>query len=89
MFLETHCATDVSPEISAARYYRGRSLHDDLTNVWSPNELCLRDMLSDCSFSVERAELVADRCFVACRISENSEGAYKLRLAYGLVPRGQ
>jgi len=32
LFIESHYARDVAPEVSAARYYRDRTLNNDLTN---------------------------------------------------------
>lgn len=87
LFLETHCAVELTPEISAARYYREASLNKDLTNFWSPNVLCLNDMLHDAAFDVERGETwdKADRYFAACRINQDQARLRKLRLAYGLM----
>jgi tRNA (mo5U34)-methyltransferase len=89
MFLETHCAAELTPEISAARYYREDTLNQDMTNFWSPNALCLRDMLYDCAFDVKRDETWAEggphRYFAECRISKDPARARKLRLAYGLL----
>jgi tRNA (mo5U34)-methyltransferase len=66
MFLETDCANEVAQEFALARYYRGSSLNNDITNFWSPNALCLRDMLYDRGFDVSRMDTWADRCFAAC-----------------------
>lgn len=87
LFLETHCAVELTPEISAARYYREDTLNGDVTNFWSPNVLCLQDMLHDAGFDVERGETWegADRYFVAARINEDPARRRKLELAYGLV----
>jgi tRNA (mo5U34)-methyltransferase len=86
LFLETHCANDFSPEVAAARYYRGATLNQDMSNFWSPNAHCVRDMLHDAAFDVEREEAWEDRYFAACRISHDDERLYKLRLAYSLAP---
>jgi tRNA (mo5U34)-methyltransferase len=87
MFLETHCAAELAPEISAARYYREDTLNHDVTNFWSPNPLCLKDMLHDAAFDLERGGTWADgdRYFAACRINQDEARTRKLRLAYGLL----
>ena len=87
LFLETHCAAGFSPGVSAARYYRGSSLNNDLTNFWSPNPECLRDMLYDAGFDLVREEAwSADRYFAASQISHDYVRAYKMHLGYSLVP---
>jgi tRNA (mo5U34)-methyltransferase len=86
MFLETHCANGFSPETAAARYYRESTLNNDLTNFWSPNPLCLRDMLYDVGFDVCRQETWADRCFAVCNAVRHDRRAYKLKIAYGHLP---
>lgn len=88
MFLETHCAVELTPEISAARYYREDTLNHDVTNFWSPNALCLKDMLYDAAFDLERGGTWADgdRYFAACRINQDQARTRKLQLAYGLLP---
>ena len=87
LFLETHCANDFSPEAAAARYYRGTTLNQDATNFWSPNARCVRDMLHDAAFDVERDEAWGDRYFAACTFNEGPMRLYKLRLAYALAPQ--
>ena len=86
MFVETHCAIDFAPETAAARYYREATLNGDFTNFWSPNPICLRDMLFDAAFDVERSETWGDRYFAACRVSNDPSRMRKLSIAYGLVP---
>lgn len=85
MFLETHCANELSPNVAAARYYRERTLNDDRTNFWSPNALCLRDMLYEAAFNIEHDETWGDRYFAHCRISGSLWRSQKLKLAYGLM----
>jgi tRNA (mo5U34)-methyltransferase len=57
MFLETHCANDFSPDLAAARFYRESTLENDRTNFWSPNALCIRDMLCETAFTIEHDEI--------------------------------
>ena len=89
MFLETHCAADLAVETAVARYYRERTLNNDLTNFWSPNVACLRGMLYDCAFDVEHDETWSEgdshRYFAACRANSDPVRKEKLRLAYGLL----
>jgi tRNA (mo5U34)-methyltransferase len=85
LFLETHCAVGFTPGIAAARYYRGEALNNDLTNFWSPNPECLRDVLYDTLFDIESEEMWGDRYFAACRTNEDPARAYKMQLGYGLI----
>lgn len=87
MFLETSCAAEFAPEIPAARYFREKTMNEDLTNFWSPNIPCIHDMLYDSAFDVTHGTLWADgdRYLAACRVNEHPARLYKLRLAYGLV----
>jgi tRNA (mo5U34)-methyltransferase len=84
LFLETHCCRDFPGEIPVARYWRARTLNNDYTNFWSPTAQCVKDMLLDAGFEIERAEGWAERYFAAARASGDSEAAVKLRLAYGI-----
>ena len=86
MFLETHCANEVAQEFALARYYRGSTLNNDITNFWSPNALCLRDMLRDTGFDVSRQETWGDRCFAACTPALDEDRSYKVTVAYSHVP---
>lgn len=40
-----------SPNEPVMRYHLGAELDNDPTNFWSPNELCLRNMLTDIGFT--------------------------------------
>jgi tRNA (mo5U34)-methyltransferase len=83
LLLETHYAGAFSPEISAARYYRGDSLAGDITNFWSPNRLCVLDMLHDAGFDPVRDEGWTDRLFVEATVSNDPGRSYKMDVAYG------
>src|ERR1051326_4984438 len=85
MFLETHCGKDMSSDLSLARYYRENTLNNDVSNFWSPNAPCVRDMLYDTGFDIERDETYGDRYFAACRVDERHDRAFKMRLAYSLI----
>ncbi len=52
MYLESHCSSVLTPDIAAARYYRGSELANDMTNFWSPNVKCITDMAHDCAFDL-------------------------------------
>lgn len=86
LFVETQCAVDMSPEIPAVRYYRQRTLNDDITNFWSLTPSCLAAMLHDTAFDVDRQETWGDRSFVACRTNQEPTRSRKMQLAYGLLP---
>src|SRR5215469_2874966 len=53
LILETLIATDLGEE-PRARYHPEASLNNDLTNFWSPNLACVRSMLTDVGFVLER-----------------------------------
>ena len=83
LFLETHSENDFCPDIAAARYYQGASLAGDITNFWSPNRLCVLDMLRDAGFVPNRDDAWGDRLMVEARAAEDFG---KLRIAYGNFP---
>jgi tRNA (mo5U34)-methyltransferase len=85
LFLETHSDNLFCPGFPAARYHKGTSLAGDLTNFWSPNELCVLDMLHDAGFDVVRHETWGDRLFAEAAISTDPARSYKMDLAYGTV----
>ena len=53
LVLETLVATDLGEE-PLARYHPEASLNNDQTNFWSPNLACVRSMLADVGFVLER-----------------------------------
>lgn len=83
LFLETHSENAFCPDIAAARYYQGASLAGDITNFWSPNRLCVLDMLRDAGFVPDRDEAWGDRLLVKAKAGQDLR---KLRIAYGSVP---
>jgi tRNA (mo5U34)-methyltransferase len=47
----------ISPELESIpimQFYPGDSLNDDPSNAWAPNQACLRAMLEESGFAVER-----------------------------------
>ncbi len=85
IFIETHSENDFCRDVAAARYYQGSTLANDHTNFWSPNRLCVLDMLHDTGFDVERDEAWGDRLFVTAKAVEtHGERSLKMRRGYGL-----
>jgi tRNA (mo5U34)-methyltransferase len=87
LFLETHSENDFCRDIAAARYYKGSTLANDLTNFWAPNRLGVLDMLYDAGFDVERDEAWwGQRLFVAAKAVETQgQRSEKMRLGYGRI----
>ena len=85
LFLETHSDNEFCPDFPAARYHKGTSLSGDLTNFWSPNPLCVLDMLYDAGFNVVRHETWGDRLFAEAVVSSDPGRSYKMDLAYGTI----
>ena len=86
IYVETHSENDFCRDIAAARYYKGSTLAGDHTNFWSPNRLCVLDMLHDTGFNPVRHESWGDRLFVAAKAVEaHGERRQKMRLAYGRI----
>jgi tRNA (mo5U34)-methyltransferase len=83
LLLETHSDNEFCPGVAAARYYKGASLAGDLTNFWSPNTLCVLDMLHDAGFDVVRHDAWTDRMFAEAVISNEPARSTKLNIAYG------
>jgi tRNA (mo5U34)-methyltransferase len=55
---------DISPEleeIPLMQFYPGGALNDDPTNVWAPNQACLRAMLEETGFAVDRELRIGQR----------------------------
>ena len=86
LFVETHCENAFRPDIASARYYKGTTLAGDPTNFWSPNRLCVLDMLEDAGFRIDRDEAWGDRLFVACtKATPGPHSSWKLGQAYGTL----
>ena len=86
MFVETHSENDFCPDIPAARYYSGATLANDHTNFWTPNRLCVLDMLHDTNFDVVRDEAWGQRLFVEARsVPVQGLRLQKMQLGYGLL----
>jgi tRNA (mo5U34)-methyltransferase len=85
MYIETHCAVDLTPKIAAARYYREDELNKDITNFWSPNMACIRGMAYDCAFDLDRDETWSDRYFGSYKVNILPSRRRKLDIAYNLL----
>jgi tRNA (mo5U34)-methyltransferase len=85
MYIETHCAVDLTPDIAVARYYRGEELNRDFTNFWSPNVACIRGMAHDCTFDLSRDETWGDRYFGSYTANGDAGRKRKLDVAYNLL----
>lgn len=85
LFLETHSDNEFCPDIPAARYYVGDSLHGDWTNFWSPNILCVRAMMNDAGFDVAHDQTWGDRAFVEGVAMNSPLQARKMAAAYGRI----
>ena len=83
LLVETHSDNDFCKGVAAARYYREASLSGDITNFWSPNSLCVLDMLYDGGFDAVRHEAWADRLFVEATVSNDPARSQKMDIAYG------
>lgn len=85
MYIETHCAVDLAPDIAVARYYRGEELNKDITNFWSPNVACIRGMAYDSMFDLKHDETWGDRYFGHYNVTEDTSRRRKLDIAYNLL----
>ena len=83
LLLETHYQSALCPDVAAARYFKDDSLAGDITNFWSPNRLCVLDMLHDAGFDAVRDEGWGDRLLVEASTSSDPARAYKMDVAYG------
>ena len=83
LMLETHSDNTFCPGVPAARYYKASDLAGDITNFWSPNALCVLDMLHDAGFDVVRHDIWMDRLFVEATASDDPSRSYKMDIAYG------
>ena len=84
MYLESHAANELPQDIALARYYQQGSLAGDITNFWSPNAACIRDMANDCAFDLITDKTWGDRYFGRYSASNDPARKYKLQLGYGL-----
>jgi tRNA (mo5U34)-methyltransferase len=58
----------------------------DRSNFWGFTAVCLEQMVRDVGFRVAHRRVHGDRVLIDARRDEESPGAVRLRLAYGLAP---
>jgi tRNA (mo5U34)-methyltransferase len=85
LYLESHAANDLPPGQALARYYRQNTLAGDITNFWSPNAECIRDMAGDCAFDLVTDKTWGDRYFGRFVVNDDPQRKRKLQLGYGLL----
>ena len=65
---------DLDPELSRVplmQFYPGAALNNDPTNVWAPNEACLRAMLVEAGFEVESQLRMGQRGIAFARSADD------------------
>lgn len=71
-----------------ARFPEYGSLNDDRSNFWGFTSECLRRMVADVGFTVERSQLRGERLLIDCRRSPStSDTATRRGWTYGVRPR--
>jgi tRNA (mo5U34)-methyltransferase len=61
-------------------------VNHDRSNFWGFTSVCLRRMVEDVGFSVERARVHDDRVLIDARRAVSSQQETRVPLAYGLAP---
>jgi tRNA (mo5U34)-methyltransferase len=90
LIIETLVSTDLGDE-PCARYCPAATLNNDLTNFWIPNITCVKAMLVDVGFVVERSEMVSQdehrgRAAFWCRTNKAAMATHKMDVAYMQLP---
>jgi tRNA (mo5U34)-methyltransferase len=70
---------EISPELESIplmQFYPGRSLNDDPTNVWAPNQAALRAMLGESGFAVDRELRIGQRALAFAHRTEDAMRDY-------------
>lgn len=65
----------ISPELESIplmQFYPGDSLNNDSTNVWAPNQACLRAMLEETGFSVDHELRLGQRAIAFAHRTEDA-----------------
>jgi tRNA (mo5U34)-methyltransferase len=78
----------VSPELVEAplmRFCPRDSVNKDPTNYWIPNVQCVRLMLEEANFVVQRSESSGARSVFVCRIGNDAFLDYNRKIATGIV----
>jgi hypothetical protein len=66
---------DVSPELAEIplmQFYPGGALNNDPTNVWAPNQACLRAMLEETGFAVDHQLRIGQRAIAFAHRTEDA-----------------
>jgi tRNA (mo5U34)-methyltransferase len=63
-------------------YFSGNTKNHDETNFWAPNMQCLREMLVDCGFTIEREAAGGTRGIIHARLNTAPNAHFKAARAY-------
>ncbi|QNN56413.1 methyltransferase domain-containing protein [Diaphorobacter ruginosibacter] len=85
MYIESNAANELPQHIALARYYEQDTLAGDITNFWSPNAACIRDMAKDCAFDLVTDKTWGDRYFGRYTVNNDPARRRKMQLGYGLL----
>lgn len=85
IYIESHSENEFCPNVAAARYYVHDTLNKDWTNFWSPNRLCLLDMIFDSGWDAVRDEAWDKRLLVEAVVNESPMRLRKLKIAYSFA----
>ena len=69
---------ELDPELESAclmQFYPDRSLNDDPTSVWAPNEACLRAMLGEAGFTVDSQLRMGQRGIAFAHAVDDADSA--------------
>jgi tRNA (mo5U34)-methyltransferase len=66
--------------IPLMQFYPGKSLSNDASNYWAPNMACLKAMLEESNFVVDKTLLNGTRGIVYCTRADDSQKAYHRRI---------
>jgi len=69
----------ISPELESIpimQFYPGNSLNNDPSNAWAPNQACLRAMLEESGFAVDRELRMGYRAIAFAQRSEDDARTY-------------
>jgi tRNA (mo5U34)-methyltransferase len=70
---------DISPELESIplmQFYPGDSLNNDPTNVWAPNQACLRAMLGESGFAVDHELRIGQRALAFAHRTQDAMREY-------------
>lgn len=67
-------------KIPLMQFYSGTSLNNDASNYWAPNMACLKAMLEECNFIVDKTLLNGTRGIAYCTRADDPQKAYHRRI---------